>query len=128
MLKAVIKIFLLALILVLLYVIGTGFVKRNDVVLLDYSLSENKKEITLNVGVMSSMGYVRAFKDMGGGVKPHYLNFYSTFGGINSNFGVKDKFILKLEEFDNEIYFNRKDGGYQLVLQKDDKTGMWVRP
>lgn len=74
------------------------------------------------------MGYIRGFKDVGGREKPHYLTFYSTFGGLNSSFGAKNEFILELGENDSEIYFNRKDGGYELVLQKNIETGEWVKP
>jgi len=74
------------------------------------------------------MGYIRGYKNDGGGVKPHYLTFYSTFGGLNSSFGAKNKFELELGEDDTEIYFNRPDGGYELVLQKNTETGEWYNP
>lgn len=110
------------------YFIGTGFLTRNDVVLLDYSVSEDGTGITLQTSIFSSMGYTRGFKDSGGGVKPHYLTFYSTFGGLNSSFGAKHEFELELDKTDTEIWFNRADGGYELVLQKNEETGEWVRP
>lgn len=47
-----------------------------DVVLVDYSVSEDGTEITLDVGIPTSIGYIRGFKDNGGGVKPHYLTFF----------------------------------------------------
>ena len=62
------------------FMIGTGFTKRTDVALGGYSVSEDGKTLTFQAGVTSSMGYTRGFKDNGGGVKPHYLTFYSTFG------------------------------------------------
>jgi hypothetical protein len=74
------------------------------------------------------MGYVRGFKDNGGGVKPHYLTFYSTFGGLNSSFGAVNSFVLELGKNDTEIYFNRPNGGYELVLVKNIDTGEWERP
>ena len=40
------------------------------------------------------MGYVRDYKDEGGGVKPHYLKFYSAWGGMNSAVGAKDTLFL----------------------------------
>lgn len=82
---------------------GSGFRKRPDVVLTDYSVSEDGTKLTFNVGVASSMGYTRGFEDNGGGVKPHYLTFYSTFGGLNSSFGAKSEFELDLAETDTEI-------------------------
>lgn len=110
------------------YFIGSGFSKRTDVILVDYSVSEDGSEITLNTAVPTSMGYIRGFENNGGGVKPHYLTFYSTFGGLNSSFGAKNEFALELDETDTEIFFNRADGGYELVLQKNTETGEWTRP
>lgn len=123
-------ILIIAIIVVLLtsFWVGTGFMKRTDVALGAYSVSEDGSEITLNVGVMSSMGYIRDFKDNGGGVKPHYLTFYSTFGGLNSSFGAVNSFVLEIGKDDTEIYFNSPKGGYELVLVKNVDTGEWERP
>ena len=110
------------------FLICTGFRKRTDVVLDNYSVSEDGTAINLGVQVSSSMGYIRGFKDNGGGVKPHYLIFYSTFGGVNSSFGAVNSFVLELEADDTEIYFNRPNGGYELVLIKDEEAGEWSRP
>lgn len=126
--KKVISIIIVLGVLILSFLVGTGFIKRTDVALGEYSVSEDGKMLTFNAGVTSSMGYTRGFKDNGGGVKPHYLTFYSTFGGLNCSLGAKSKFVLDLDENDTEIYFGRADGGYELVLQKDVKTGEWVRP
>lgn len=119
-----------ALLLVLFAVcfIGSGFLIRNDVILRDYSLSKDGTELVLYTDISSSAGYTRGFRDHGGGIKPHYLTFYSAFGGINGTWGATEKHTLPLEDDACEIYFNRADGGYQLVLQKDDKTGEWIRP
>lgn len=112
-------------VLMVSFVIGTGFTKRTDVILTDYSVSEDGTKIILKTSVASSAGYIRGFKNDGGGVKPHYLTFYTTFGGPNSTFGAKNEFVLEVDEDDSEIYFNRTDGGYELVLQKDAQTGVW---
>ena len=108
--------------------IGSGFNKRTDVVLSDYSVSDDGMKLTLNTDVISSMGYTRGFKDIGGKGKSHNLTFYSTFGGFNTSFLAKNEFVLDLNEDDREIYFNRADGKYELVLQKDSKTGEWIKP
>lgn len=110
------------------YFIGSGLAARTDVVLLDYSVSEDGTEVILHTAVISSMGYTRGFHDDGGGVKPHYLTFYSTFGGLNSSFGAKQEFVLSLDNNDTEIWFNRADGGYELVLAKNADTNEWERP
>lgn len=125
------KIFLtiaVVVVLMLLMFICTGFRKRTDVVLFDYSVSEDGSTISLEIQVASSMGYIRGFKDKGGGVKPHYLTFYSTFGGLNSSFGSINEIELELSRDNTEIYFNRPGGGYELVLMKDIATDEWMRP
>lgn len=109
------------------YLIGTGFQKMTTVVLTDYTVSEDGTRISFDIEVASSMGYVRGFKDNGGGVKPHYLTFYQTYGGLNSSFGAKNTFILEIAQDDTEIYFNRSNGGNELVLKKDTHTGKWIR-
>ena len=110
------------------FLIGTGFIKRADVVLFDYAVVGDGTEIRLDIQVSSSMGYIRGFKNSGGGVKPHYLTFYSTFGGLNSSFGTVNSVVLELEDDDTEIYFNRPGGGYELVLIKNVENGEWERP
>jgi hypothetical protein len=107
------------------YLIGTGLRKACNEVLTEYSVSEDGSELTFRVSSVESIGYVRGFKDKGGGVKPHYITFYYTFGGINSSFGAKDTFTLELSPDDTEIYFNRSNGGYELVLIKDKETSQW---
>lgn len=127
--KKLILISVIAVIVILTasFFVGTGFIERTDVILTDYSVSEDGTQITLNASVSSSMGYIRGFKNNGGGVKPHYLTFYSTFGGLNSKFGAKNEFVLEVNEDDSEIYFNRAGGGYELVLQKNTETGEWEK-
>ena len=126
--KVIAVIVLAIIILIGAFLIRCGFVKRTDVALMDYFVSEDGTELTLQTAVTSSIGYTRDFIDNGGGVKPHYLTFYSTFGGINSSWGAKNTFVLELAPEDTEIYFSRPDKGYELVLQKDEATGQWRRP
>lgn len=126
--KKVTAILAVLCILAAAFLIGTGLRARTDVFLSDYSVSEDGTGIQLEVSVASSMGYVRDFRDDGGGVRPHYLTFYSTFGGLNSTWGAEHTFTLELAPDDVEIYFNRPGGGYELVLQKEEGTGEWVRP
>jgi len=116
------------IVLILFLFIGTGFTKNPNVVIREYSVSEDGKELNFSIGIPFSIGYTRGFKNKGGGVKTHYLNFYNTFGVINSSLGAKFDYVLELDEDDYEIYFNRTDGGYELVLQKNEETGEWERP
>lgn len=124
--KKILTIATILLFLIASFLFATGFEKNPNVFLVDYSISEDGSEMTLTTAVASSMGYVRDFKDNGGGVKPHYLTFYSTFGGFNSSLGSKNVFTLELAPDDTEVYFNRADGGYELVLVKDKETGHWI--
>lgn len=126
--KKIIAVAVVIAILAAIYLFGTGFLKCTDVFLTDYSVTEDGAAIRLEIQSASSMGYVRGFQDNGGGAKPHYLTFYRTFGGINSVLGMKKTFLLAIAPEDTEIYFNRPDGGYELVLQKDADTGEWIRP
>lgn len=114
--------------LVVCWMVGTGLRPRHDVMLTDFALSADGSRITLQTAVASSMGYVRDFRDDGGGVKPHYLTFYATFGGWNSALGSASAFTLELAPEDTEIYFSRPGGGYVLVLEKDSQTGQWSFP
>lgn len=126
--KIILTIVAFTVVLIASFSIGTGFMKRTDVVLSDYAVAEDGSAITFGVQVSSSAGYVRGFKNSGGGIKPHYITFYSAFGGINSSFGSMDSFVLEIDKDDTEIYFNRPDGGFELVLVRNVENGEWERP
>ena len=77
------------------WIAGSGFTVNTGVYITDdFALSDDGGELTFKVGVGSSIGYVRTCKDEGGGVKPHYLKFYSAWGGMNSAVGAKDTLFL----------------------------------
>lgn len=126
--KKVLIIISIVIALIVILFIGTGFTKNPNVVIREYSLNEDGSKLNFTVGMPFSIGYTRGYKNKGGGVKSHYLNFYNTFGVINSSWGAKFDYVLELDEDDTEIYFNRTDGGYELVLQKNIETGEWERP
>ena len=126
--KKVLIIISLIIALVLILFIGTGFTKNPNVVIREYSVNEDSSELNFTVGMPYSIGYTRGYKNKGGGVKSHYLDFYNTFGVINSSLGAKFEYVLELDKDDTEIYFNRSGGGYELVLQKNQETGEWERP
>lgn len=117
-----------AAVLLISFWVSTGFNKCSNVALSDYTVSEDGAVLTLRTTLFTSMGFIRGFKDSGGGIKPHYLTFYSTFGGLNSSYGAKNEFQLQLAPEDREIYFNRPNGGYELVLKKNVDTGIWEEP
>ena len=110
------------------FIIGSGLTKNPNVQITSYSVSEDGKELSFSIGMPFTIAYVRGYNDVGGGVKPHYLDFYNTFGAIIRSWGAQFEYTLELDEDDTEIYFNRADGGYELVLQKDANTGEWVQP
>ena len=115
----------IAFTLSVIFFIGSGLTKNPNVEIINYSVNEDGSELKFTIGIPSSIGYVRGYKNKGGGVKSHYLNFYNTFGVISS-IGSKFEYVLELDEDDTEIYFNRTGGGYELVLRKND-YGEWVK-
>ena len=125
--KIIIIVSVIVAIAILLF-IGTGLTKNPNVVIREYSVNEDSSKLNFTVGMPFSIGYTRGYKNKGGGVKSHYLDFYNTFGVINSSLGAKFEYVLELDEDDTEIYFNRSGGGYELVLQKNQETGEWERP
>ena len=116
----IVFILIISAVLCLLFVTGG---KMTTVVPTDFSLSEDGNVMTIEVGVASSMGYVRKMNVKQGGDNL-YLTFYSTFG-LNNNFGAMDKFQVELTPLCEEIYFYHGDGGYSLVLQKNNQTNKW---
>ena len=104
-------IILVGLCIPILWGIASGFsIQTSAYITDDFVVSEDGSKITFKVGVGSSMGYVRDYKDEGGGVKPHYLKFYSAWGGFNGSIGAKHEFVLELAPEDTEIYVYRGDG------------------
>ena len=121
-------IIILVVLCIILLFIASGFaIQTSAYITDDFVVSEDGSEITFKVGVGSSMGYVRGYKDEGGGVKPHYLKFYSAWGGFNSSIGAKQEFVLELAPEDTEIYVYHGDGGYELTLKRDVTSGGWAR-
>ena len=55
----------------------------------------------------------------------HYLTFYNAFGSANT-MSAGYTVVLPIEDTDKAAYFNDADG-FQLVLQKNELTGEWVR-
>lgn len=127
--KTITIILLVAVVLTAIYLIGTGYIINGGVYLGEFNVSEDGTEMIFKTSIPSSMGYIRGYKDVGGGVKPHYLKFYNTFGGLNSSWGSKSEFVLPLDKDDTEIYVFRgsEECEYELVLQKNEETGAWER-
>lgn len=112
--------------LIFAWMIISGYSYQTSAYITDqFVVSEDGKELKFTIAVGSPMGYVRGFKDEGGGVKPHYLKFYSAWGGLNRSIGAKSEYVLKLDPNDTEIYVYHGDSGYSLALKKDIESGEW---
>ena len=130
--KVVFAFFTLAAILTALFFyffFRSGFGRVSDVYICDYSLSQDGKEITIRVGVSSSVGFVRkavAHQQDGGRL---CVDFYAPFGGINSRIGAQSSYTLPLREDTTVIavyrHINRyADYDYEDELYKD-ADGVW---
>lgn len=108
--------------------IGSGLQKRTDAVLLSATASADGRQLTLYMGVPTSMGYLRDFTEQRDAEGQRRLTFYSAFGGPNSSLGAKEAFPLLLEDSDRAIYLDRGAAGWELVLEKDMETGVWTKP
>ena len=107
-----------------IYFIGSGFLVRSDVGLVDYVVSPNEDEITIRVGVISSAGHTRQIKNISKDPEKIKLKCYSAFGEINGAIGAMNRFVIPLSPECEEIYLYTF-GKYMLVLQKDLETGEW---
>lgn len=108
----------------LAYFVGTGFRKDSSVCILDCSISEDGRSITINAGIPVSMGYIReaaVHRQAGGRLN---VDFYSAFGGLNGCIGAKTSFTLPLDEDTTVIAVYRGPDCYQEALYKDD-DGKW---
>ena len=118
--KIIVILFIIIIIIIALF-FANGFRKRTDVVLRDYSVTEDGKTMTLNIDITSSMGYARDLKVKQGG-ENKYITFYSTFGFLNSKIGAKSEYEIELNPYCNEIYFYKGDGGAKAPIKKRKKS------
>lgn len=110
----------------LIYFAGSGFLRNTSAFIQDYSISADGKEITVKVGVSSSIGYIRDVKvrrQQGGEL---YLDCYSAFGGFNGSIGAKDTFTFQLKDDTAMISVYRGSNVYGKVLVKAE-DGSWQR-
>ena len=108
------------------YFIGSGFLRNGSVYMDGYSVSGDGREITLDIGVAASRGYIRkaAVSQQYGGKL--YIDCYSAFGGINGRIGAKSRFTLPLDADTTIIGIYRNVNCYQEILHKD-ADGSWQR-
>ena len=117
------------IVIVLAIVIGSGFDIRGDVVLDDYRADADGGAVTVEVDVISPMGYVRSVRERQDG-NCLYVSFYSAFGGHNGSIGAKDSFELTTPADCREIYFvcdGTAENRYNLVLRREDAASAWER-
>ena len=108
-----------------IYLVAPGFNKMANVYIVDYSVSENGTEMTITVGVATSIGYVRKISEhqqQGGKL---YLDCYAAFGGINGSWGAKNEYTIQLDDDTEMIAIYRSPNCYDPVLKKDE-NGIWV--
>lgn len=125
--KTILCVLSLIIILVGTWLIGTGFTKNSSTFISSYSVSNDGPIMTIDVGVGSSVGYIRKVnihKQEGGKL---YLDFISAFGGINGSIGAKSKFEIPIDKECQEIAIYRSNNQYETVLKKDINSGKWIR-
>ncbi len=122
--KILIGIALFVLAELLIYLIGTGFIRNRFVEIRKWEVSDSGEEITVTVSVPSSIGYVRKVKESSREGGKLCLDCYSAFGGINGRIGAKSSYTLLLGSDVNVIALYRGDGTYEDVLYKA-ADGTW---
>lgn len=120
------KLLIFLLVVVVILYIATGYIKRPDVSIGEFSTSDDGRTMTINIGVMSSIGYVRDIHIETEGTIA-YIDFYKTFGGANSSYGAKDEFSFELAPEIDEIKVGRGESGYETQLIKS-ASGEWFKP
>ena len=121
--KAVAVVLAVIFTLACVWTVATGMMTRGDVFLHDYTVLEGDSDvITIRVGLAGSMGYIRSYKNISKDPTHMHLQFYSAFGGLNSNLGAQNVFLIIADDGCTEIYFDTYDAP-KLVLQKNAQTG-----
>ena len=117
---------LLVVVLALASIIGSGFAKKNDVVIYEYTVAEDGTSVSMVAAPTSAFGRARGFQEEVTDGN-HYLTFYRTFGFFGFH-ASEINHVVEVAKEDTGIYFNRPDGEFELVLEKDPATGEWVQP
>ena len=120
--KVAVTALLIFIALIASYVIVPGFTKQGNAYIADYSVSEDGTEMTITVGVSTSVGYIRKVSEhqqQGGKL---YLDCYSAFGGLNGSIGAKREYVILLDADTEMIALYRFSDCYESVLQKDENN------
>ena len=113
--KALIVLLIFIVAELLIYLIGTGFIRNRFVAITDFSVSDDGTQMTLTVSVPASIGYVRKVKTHRNGAEL-CLDFYSAFGGMNGKIGAQSSYTVELDDSVSVISVYRGDSGYEYVL------------
>ena len=124
--KAAVIVLAIIVALAALYVIAPGFTKQGNAYIVDYSVSEDGTEMTITVGVSTSIGYIRKVSEHQQHGGKLYLDCYSAFGGINGSWGATSKYTIQIDEDTEMIALYRSADCYDPVLEKD-ANGEWQR-
>ncbi len=111
----------------MIFFVSSGFKKRTDVYLQDFSVSEDGSVITVWTALAGSMGFIRAIETEQTGSALH-CSFYCAFGGFNSGIGAENCFAIHADASVETIYFDRGEEAGALVLERDAATGEWAQP
>jgi len=122
--KIIIAICCIVVLLFAVYFFGSGLMLQSNAYIYDYELSEDGSEMTIDVGVSTSIGYIRTVRVHQQESGKLYLNFYQAFGGINGSVGAKNSFTIALDEDTEVIGICRANNCYDVVLEKNE-DGVW---
>ncbi len=116
---------ILAAILILLagYALSSGFQRMENCCIADFSLSQDGNRMTVQIGVVASIGHVRALNARAED-GTLYIDPVSAFGGINGNWGAKSTFDIHVEGV--QTISIKRTNGYEAVLTKTGEG--WGRP
>ena len=105
-------------------IIAPGYLKNGNMDIVDYSVSSDGTEMT--VQVEASSGHIRKvaeYQQHGGHL---YLDSYYAFGGFNGRIGEKDEYTIHLDDDTEMIALYRNTDCYEPVLEKN-ADGEWER-
>lgn len=111
--------------LVITSIFGAGFAINTNVNLENFTVSEDGKQMIIDISVNSESESVRKYNYIPSG-DAYYVEFVYTFGIGPLIFGEKEQFTIDLEEDTKGIFFLRENE-YELVLYKDDETNEWQK-
>ncbi len=109
-----------------IYLVAPGFTKMGNIFIVDFSASEDGSEMTITVGVSTSIGYIRKVSEHQQHGGKLYLDCYSAFGGINGSWGAKSEYTIQIDEDTEMIALYRSADCYDPVLEKNE-NGDWQR-